>query len=336
MKKTPKFLLFSSLIVLGSLFVLWYALAWDPPTNNPPLDNLDSPLNAGSDNQSKEGYLAIATSTAPNYPLDVAGTIQSTGFKLPTGAAAAKVLTSDASGVATWQTAAGGAPAGSTGYIQFNNAGAFGADSGLFWDNTNKRLGIGTTAPGEKLSVNGNIGASSFNLLGSTSYRWVPGSSWNTFYTPSGYIQLGPANTSYAHIYTDRDSFYFNKGATFVGSVTASAFYYSSDESLKKNVQKIETPLAKIMKLDGISFNWKENGEKSIGLIAQDVEKIFPELVKTDANSGLKSIQYAQLVSPLIEAVKEQQNMISQQGELIKNQGKEIEELKIQMSKLGQ
>jgi hypothetical protein len=53
------------------------------------------------------GYLAIGTSTAPSYPLDVVGTIQSTGLKIPTGAGVNKVLTSDASGVASWQTASG-------------------------------------------------------------------------------------------------------------------------------------------------------------------------------------------------------------------------------------
>ena len=77
---------------------------------------------------------------------------------MTTEAGAGKVLTTDASGVASWQTAAAGAtPAGSTGYIQFNNASALGADSNLFWDNTNKRLGIGTTTPAYALDVNGAL-----------------------------------------------------------------------------------------------------------------------------------------------------------------------------------
>ena len=72
---------------------------------------------------------------------------------------AGKVLTTDASGIASWQTATAGAtPAGSTGHIQFNDAGALGADSNLFWDNTNKRLGIGTTTPGSLLDINGALG----------------------------------------------------------------------------------------------------------------------------------------------------------------------------------
>lgn len=50
----------------------------------------------------------------------------------------------------------GGTPAGSTGQAQFNNAGAFGADSSFFWDNTNKRLGVDTSSPQRALHVNGN------------------------------------------------------------------------------------------------------------------------------------------------------------------------------------
>jgi hypothetical protein len=54
----------------------------------------------------------------------------------------------------SWQSPSG-TPAGSNGYVQFNNSGAFGADSNLFWDNTNKRLGIGTTSPSYPLDING-------------------------------------------------------------------------------------------------------------------------------------------------------------------------------------
>jgi len=104
--------------------------------------NLPAPINVGSTEQTKAGNLIIG------------GVLTTAGFKMTTEAGAGKVLTTDASGVASWQTAAaGGTPAGSTGYVQFNNAGSFGADSNLFWDNTNKRLGIGTTNPGAPLEI---------------------------------------------------------------------------------------------------------------------------------------------------------------------------------------
>jgi hypothetical protein len=53
-----------------------------------------------------------------------------------------------------WQTlTAGGSASGSTGYVQFNNGGAFGSDSAVYWDNTNKRLGIGTASPDGRLTI---------------------------------------------------------------------------------------------------------------------------------------------------------------------------------------
>jgi hypothetical protein len=58
-----------------------------------------------------------------------------------------------------------------------------------------------------------------------------------------------------------------------------------------------------------VTFNWKNNNKPSVGLIAQEVEKVFPELVSD--SGGTKSLQYSALVAPLIEAVKEQQREIN-------------------------
>ena len=107
------------------------------------------------------------------------------------------------------------------------------------------------------------------------------------------------------------------------GNVQADAFLYSSDKRLKKDIQIIPSALDKVLQLEGISFQWKDEGKGSginLGLIAQDVEKVFPELVSTNENTGLKSLQYGNLVAPLVEAIKEQQ--------------KQIEELKQEIEKL--
>jgi len=96
------------------------------------------------------------------------------------------------------------------------------------------------------------------------------------------------------------------------GNVRATAFLYSSDLSLKKDIQKIPNSLEKILKLEGISFKWKENNKQSLGFIAQNVEQVFPELVSIDQNTGLKSIQYGNLIAVLVEAIKEQQLQIEE------------------------
>lgn len=93
------------------------------------------------------------------------------------------------------------------------------------------------------------------------------------------------------------------------GDVRASAFFYASDKSLKSNISPITNALANIKKLQGVSFTWKNNGDRALGLVAQDVEKVYPELVSTN-NEGVKSVQYGNLVAPLIEAIKEQQKQI--------------------------
>ncbi len=109
---------------------------------------------------------------------------------------------------------------------------------------------------------------------------------------------------------------------TVAGDVGAVSFIYTSDRNLKKNVKTLNDSLEKIMKLRGVSFNWKDNNNPGIGLIAQEVEKVFPELV--NGGDGLKGVQYGNLVAPLIEAVKAQQQEIEAQKLIIKEQQADI------------
>ena len=102
-----------------------------------------------------------------------------------------------------------------------------------------------------------------------------------------------------------------------VGSITADTFYYSSDKRLKKDIAQINDATEKIQSISGVTFLWKENNEAEIGLIAQDVEKTFPELVKTN-EEGMKSVKYGNMVAVLVEAVKEQQKEIDSLKEEIK------------------
>ncbi len=93
------------------------------------------------------------------------------------------------------------------------------------------------------------------------------------------------------------------------GVVTATDFNSTSDINLKENIKPIEDSLNKIIQLNGIEFDWKYNQQPSIGVIAQEVEKVFPSIVKTAEN---KSVNYNGLIGVLIEAVKEQQKQIEE------------------------
>lgn len=80
-----------------------------------------------------------------------------------------------------------------------------------------------------------------------------------------------------------------------------------SDSRLKEQISPIENSLERILALNGVSFRFRwENSGTNVGLIAQEVEKIFPEVVEVDSK-GHKGISYTRLIAPLIEAVKEQQ-----------------------------
>ncbi len=102
-----------------------------------------------------------------------------------------------------------------------------------------------------------------------------------------------------------------------VGIVTATDFNSTSDINLKGNIHQIKDPLERIVKINGVGFKWKETQESSMGVIAQDVEEVFPELVKS--SDGRKTVNYNGLVGALIEAVKEQNILIKELTEKVNN-----------------
>lgn len=95
-------------------------------------------------------------------------------------------------------------------------------------------------------------------------------------------------------------------GDLFVwGNVTA-----NSDRRLKKNIETIRDASSKVRALNGVEFDWIEDDSHSIGLIAQDVEQVAPDLVVT-SDLGYKSVNYGNLVGLLVEAIKDLQDEVS-------------------------
>ena len=97
------------------------------------------------------------------------------------------------------------------------------------------------------------------------------------------------------------------------GTVTA-----NSDERLKENVETIPDALDKVKQLRGVEFDHKNTGDHCLGVIAQEVEKIVPDVVYEDA-LGVKSVAYMNMVALLIEAVKDQQKQIDELKSLLNN-----------------
>ena len=109
-------------------------------------------------------------------------------------------------------------------------------------------------------------------------------------------------------------------GTNCIATGNVTAYGSISDERLKENIEVIENPIDKVKNLKGVTFNYKKDGSKSTGLIAQDLEKVLPEAVYTaetigDEINGEESeehlaIRYGNTVGLLVEAIKEQQKQI--------------------------
>jgi hypothetical protein len=135
--------------------------------------------------------------------------------------------------------------------------------------------------------------------------------------TASGNVGIGVTNPSV--------KFQVAGDATISGKFNSNGIQESSDARFKKNIAPLKNALENVLKIEGVSYNWKQDEfpdrnfgtETEIGVIAQELEKVYPELVATDAE-GYKSVQYSHLVPVLVEAIKEQQSEIDELKDIIK------------------
>ena len=116
------------------------------------------------------------------------------------------------------------------------------------------------------------------------------------------------------------NTFVADNGGNVIANGNITAYGNASDIKLKENVEVIENPVDKIKQLKGVTFNYKKDGSKSTGLIAQDLEKVLPEAVYTsetidneingEESEEFLAIRYGNTVGLLVEAIKEQQEQI--------------------------
>jgi len=189
------------------------------------------------------------------------------------------------------------------------------------------KLGIGTTGPTAKLEVNlvnpsgwsGNQKA--LRLLspdnnyyldvntyvvggGNVGYQFSPNANVGLVITTPGNVGIGTGSPGYTLTVN---------GTTWC----ISGAWAGSDLRWKRNVKTLENPLHKLLRLRGVEYDWKREEFKGnnfpegrqIGIIAQDMEKEFPELVTTDKD-GYKAIAYDRFTAVLLEAIKAQQKEI--------------------------
>jgi hypothetical protein len=87
-----------------------------------------------------------------------------------------------------------------------------------------------------------------------------------------------------------------------------------SDERLKSGVELVEEPLAKVAAIRGVSYNVTAHPERGreIGVIAQEVEQVLPELVFTSPGNGMKAVDYGKLTAVLVEAIKQLKQQVDE------------------------
>lgn len=123
------------------------------------------------------------------------------------------------------------------------------------------------------------------------------------------------------------------------GSVTATTLNQTSDSRLKTNVTTLSNALVNTLEMRGVSYNWIDENKSQntqIGVIAQEVEEIYPEFVHTN-DEGMKSVNYSQMVAVLIEAVKELNNKIEvleEENTELQAQVNDIETMRAQLNQL--
>lgn len=223
---------------------------------------------------------------------------------------------------------------GNKSLVSCSNCLVLGSVAGLNTAASSVNVGIGTTTPTEVLTINASnpilqlqhdgasmgflqitggqdvkIGTNITNDLGSFFIR--TNGADRVKVDPSGNVGVG----------TSSPTVKFQVGANGDGTVArANSWTTFSDERFKTEIISIDHALDKLDQIGGYYYQWKNGADKSrqAGLIAQEVEKVLPEIVQTD-EAGYKSVDYGKMNALLIQAIKEQQKEINELKAMLKS-----------------
>lgn len=188
-------------------------------------------------------------------------------------------------------------------------------------------MGIGTPSPNARLTVSVGSNNAITAYSGDGSYHAVHGQNQAT----GAWGSLG----------------YSNYGIYCIGNCGGNTGWNNfSDRRLKEHISPLKSSLEKVTSLQGVEYDWKDEQQHRLsghqmGLIAQDVEKVFPEAVKTDKNNkklegGVKSLEYTMLIAPIIEAIKELNAQVQKMFSTQDTVQREVASVKAENEKLKQ
>ena len=272
--------------------------------NNSTASGVTSTAMGNNSTASGETSIAMGFETEATYSASIAMGYQTSSTE---GASTAMGFQTTASGFGStsigYQTTASGYGSTSIGYQT--------AASG----NSSTAIGKNTIA-----SDFGSLVIGQYNLGGAT----VTYSATEANYANTAFV-IGNGTASNAK--SDAFKVMVNGNTTVGNNLTVSGdIVVSSDARLKANIVSLGSTLAKLLLIDGKRYTMKKDGKQKIGVLAQDIQKVFPELVTTD-DKDMLAVNYQGLVPVLINALKEQE------GKICKQQS-EIDELKQMVNQL--
>jgi len=160
-----------------------------------------------------------------------------------------------------------------------------------------------TQLPESVILNGGNDGAvtiGAYSESGISDISFVNNGDINMVLRSNGFVGIGTTTPS--------DRLHVQGNIVSSDAIFAQVFNYTSDRRLKTDIRPVEQPLDKVLQLSGVNFKWKNSGEEDLGFIAQDVERVLPEVVGTRKDAGLgeiKTVRYGNITALLIEAMKE-------------------------------
>jgi hypothetical protein len=277
------------------------------------------------------GNVGIGGITSPSYLLDVNGTIATNSDSAGSGIQGGMIFkySSQSASSRTWRIA-----------NDVNNYGDFAiryttTQTGSTYNtamtfSSAGNVGIGKSDPGAQLVLaqnNQNESAQTYLTFRNTASGYGSWAIWKTggndlaFYygvnsdTPSAGINMKLRYNGITEFQTkvlintgtdNGENLYVNGTIRATGTITA-----NSDIRLKSNITKIENALEKVGQISGYTYNTTYDDKRHGGVIAQEMEKVFPEIVNT-GNDGLMGVEYGNISALLIEAIKEQKKEIDE------------------------
>lgn len=237
------------------------------------------------------GNITVATWAGTTIPTTKGGT----GLTAFTSGGAVYATSTSALSTGTLPVTAGG-----------TGAATLTSNAVLVGNGTGAVQAIAPGASGNVLTSNGTTWASS--TPGASGATLSDDTTTNT----TQYIGMARATTgAWTSAYVASTKLYFNPST---GVLNATIFNSLSDANFKENIQTISDSTNIVNQLRGVSFDWKENGEKSFGVIAQELETIIPELVSSETVDGVekKSVNYSGIIAFLINAIQEMDKRIKE------------------------